>query len=56
MSDTTQQWEVTFTFIHCDAFSTVSVKAYDESHAVRLAESVVNKEFIPQLHHIQLIA
>jgi hypothetical protein len=56
MSTTTQKYEITFAFIHCNAFATVQVDAFDETHAIRLAESVLSKELIPQLYHISLCA
>jgi hypothetical protein len=55
MSTETQSYKITFHFVHCDAFAEVEVKAFDEAHAVRLAESVLSKELIPQVHHIQLV-
>lgn len=54
MSESRQQYEVTFSFVHCDAMATVSLKAYDEAHAVRLAEATLSKELCPTLHHIQI--
>ncbi len=56
MSSSRQKYEVTFSFIHSPAFATVTVDAYDEQHAVRLAQDNLNKDLFPTLHHIQLFA
>jgi hypothetical protein len=55
MSSQMQQYKITFHFRHCEAFAEVDLKAYDEAHAIRLAESTLNKDLGPQLHHIQLV-
>jgi hypothetical protein len=54
MSTTRQKYAITFAFRNCEAMATVEVLAYDEAHAVRLAESTLSKDLGPELHHIKL--
>ncbi|MFM0165707.1 hypothetical protein PQR39_35425 [Paraburkholderia sediminicola] len=56
MGNSRQKYEVTFSFVYSPAFATVSVEAFDEAHAIRVAQENLNKELCPTLHHIQLIA
>lgn len=52
MKDSRKQFEVTFSFVHCEAMATVEIKALDEAHAVTLAQATLAKELCPTLHHI----
>jgi hypothetical protein len=56
MSDSRQNYRVTLASSNFDAMAAVDVKAYDEAHAIRLAESCLSKDFAPSLHHIELLA
>jgi hypothetical protein len=56
MSDSRQNYRITFASQNFDAMAAVDIKAFDEAHAIRLAESALHPDFNPQLHHIELLA
>ena len=56
MSTSRQNYRVTFASGNFDAMAAVDVKAYDEAHAIRLAQEALSKDFAPSLHHIEILA